>query len=81
MKEIVFTCVINAANFYHKSEYDIPDFECPKFCFDLDMGIITEFKVIGKLVVNIFTCLGQVICEANPWCLFFCGIIPHTNLT
>ena len=80
VKEILFTCVIYAANFYHQSECDIPDFECSKCCCDLDMGIITWFTVIDNIVMNLFPYLGHVIYEAEPLSLFFFGIVQHTYL-
>ena len=61
LKEILFTCVIYAATFYHHSECGVPGFVCPNSCCDLGRGGLTWFQVFDKLEMDIFSCLGQVV--------------------
>ena len=51
VKEIVFTCVIYAANISQPSGSDITDFASPESCCNLSRSIPTYFQVLGQIVI------------------------------
>ena len=61
VKEIIFTCVMNAITVYHHSELDITNFCVTRFLMLFGKGYTHMFSIAWSDSNLYFTCLRQII--------------------